>query len=322
MSKNKNKKGAFDISFGWIFAVIVGAFILFLAIYGVIKFVDIQKNSVSAQSSMSIGILTDPLQTSFESVKRATISVPSETRIYTDCSNSGFFGKQLVRTSEKSYNAWSENGVNTSFQNKYIFSKNPVDGKKFYVFSKPFEFPFKVADLMYLSSITDKYCFINAPVDIQSEIEDLQGQTISPDENLLLVDEKSECPEGSTTICFNGNSNCDVIVSTIYNSVIKGNQKVYYEGDALMYAAIFSDKQDYECQVARLINRTDELFTIYANKSSLLSKETGCNADLSFEFIQMLSLLKGFKNSQDLSVIYGLADDINKKNEYADCKLW
>jgi len=36
----RNKKGAMDISFGWIFAVVVGAFILFLTIYGVIKFVN------------------------------------------------------------------------------------------------------------------------------------------------------------------------------------------------------------------------------------------------------------------------------------------
>ena len=42
----------------------------------------------------------------------------------------------------------------------------------------------------------------------------------------------------------------------------KDNGRMYYEGDALMYAAIFSEKEDYECQLDRLMNRAEQLFKI------------------------------------------------------------
>jgi hypothetical protein len=322
MNKIRNKKGALDISFGWIFAVLVGAFIIFLAIYGVVKFVNMQKNYVSSEGARSIGILTNPLETSFESGKRAMIVTGAETRIYTNCSNASTFGKQLIATSERSYNRWGEDPLETSFQNKYIFSKNPVDGKKFYVFSKPLNFPFKVGDLMYLTSATDKYCFVKPPHNIEEEISDLRGGSISKDENFFLVNTKSQCGTGNITVCFNGEIGCNVLVSMSSKMVKKRNEAVWFEGDALMYAAIFSNKADYECQVDRLMNRTEQLFQIYSNKSKFILQKTGCNTELDVELIQMLALIKGFQDSEDLSVIYDLADDMGKKNEYAECKLW
>lgn len=102
----KNKKGAFEFSFAWVFAIIAGMFILFLAIYGVTKFTNLEKTSTNAQSAMDIGILTNPLESSFETEKRSMITTPSETRIYTSCSNTSSFGKQIIRTSEKTYNQW------------------------------------------------------------------------------------------------------------------------------------------------------------------------------------------------------------------------
>jgi hypothetical protein len=323
----RNKRGAIEFSFSWIFAILVGAFILFLAIYGVIKFVDIQKTSKGAEGSMSIGVLTNPLETSFESVKRGMIITPSETRIWTNCSNasrdSPIFGKQIIATSEKSYNQWGQESVNVNFKNKYIYSKNPVEGKKFYVFSKPFEFPFKISDLIYLTSVTDKYCFINPPSEIEDELNDLRGQVVSENENLFIEDVIGKCPSESIFICFNGETNCDVSVHRGVGVVQRKNEKpVYFQGDALMYAAIFSDRQDYECQLDRLMNRTEQLFEIYSDKSRLILQKSGCNSELDVELVQMLALIKGFQDSADLSVIYILAEDMNNKNEYAECKLW
>ena len=70
---------------------------------------------------------------------------------------------------QKDFNKWGDVSVDVGFENKYIFSDREVEGKKFYVFSKPFEFPFKVTDLIYMTSSLKKYCFVNAPEDIEEE---------------------------------------------------------------------------------------------------------------------------------------------------------
>jgi hypothetical protein len=318
----KNKRGALEFSFGWIFAILAGVFILALAIYGVTKFINLEKASINAQGATDIGILTNPLESSFETVKRAMITTPAETRIYTNCSNISIFGRQTIRISQKIYNQWSEEGMNITFQNKYIFSDSPVEGKNFYLFSKPFELPFKVADLIYLTSTKDKYCFIDAPIDIQEEIKSLKTQD-SKNENLFLKTASNPCPEGSINICFKtAASSCNIIVNRNLKYVQKGEERMNFEGDALMYAAIFSNKDIYECEVNRLMKRAGQLFDIYRDKSNFLFKKTGCTQELDADLIVLGNMIKNFQDSKDLPYIFAVADDVNKKNEWVECKLW
>ncbi|OQA68883.1 MAG: hypothetical protein BWY36_00128 [Candidatus Diapherotrites archaeon ADurb.Bin253] len=329
----RDKKGGIQFSFAWIFAIIAGVVILGLAIYFVVQFSGSSKEQINVQNAMSIGVLTNPVESSFESAKRYTITTKAETRIETDCNSqetiTSNFGKQIIRTAEKTYNQWSEEQMtDMEFQNKYIFAKDRVEGKIFYVFSKPFKMPFKIADLIYLTSARDLYCFVNPPDDIEDEIEDLIGdeETRSESQNFYLTNRKRECPQESTSICFKRtDSGCDIYVSDNY--VQKSSGRMYYEGDALMYAAIFSDKEEYECQVKRLMNRAKKLFEIYQDKSEFVFKKTRCNSGTDIELMQMISLLGGYQSSQDLEIINVLAQDIQDKqdNQYRnteECRLW
>ncbi|MBU2503632.1 MAG: hypothetical protein KJ879_01075, partial [Nanoarchaeota archaeon] len=143
----KNKKG-FEISFSWFFAIVVGGFILFLAIYGATKVINTGGEANSAKTGKEIGALLNPLETGFESGQTTLLSMPVETRIYNECEDiTGNFGRQIIKVSQKSFGDWSLTDINPSFQNKYIFSGEIVEGKNFIIFSKPFELPFKVADL-------------------------------------------------------------------------------------------------------------------------------------------------------------------------------
>jgi len=315
----KNKKGAMEFSFGWIFAIIAGIFILSLAIYGVIKFINIERESQDAQTAKDIGVLMNPLESSFESIKRAMITTPSETRIYTNCSNKTFFGTQTIRVS---YGEWSAGGTNVYFQNKYVFSENPVEGRSFYLFSRPFELPFKVGDLIYLTSTRDKYCFKDAPDAIEEEIEALRGLEESESENLFLENSIDGCPEGSINVCFNSVSGCKIKVFTNYKYVEKNGKRMYYQDDSLMYAAIFSNKEDYECQIDRLMKRTEQLAQIYEDKSKFILKKTGCNSGLSVSLIQLANDARAVVNSDSIGLIYSLSDDINRQNDYSECNLW
>jgi len=315
----KSKKGAIQFSFAWIFAIIAGAFILFLAIYGVAKFIDISNDSQNAETALDLGILTNPLESSFESSRRTTLGLSSETRIYLECKKDNSFGKQTIGISQKKFNKWSDKGVDVGFQNKYIFADNPVEGKKFYLFSKPFEFPFKIADLIYLTSTKDKYCFIDAPEEIEKEIENLVGKNPSSDENFFI----ENCPDISINICFKGGSNCDIKVFQNLNYVEKEGNTLYYEGDALMYAAIFADKADYECQLGRLMQRLSKLLNIYLDKSSFLFTRLNCASGIDAELVQLNNLAKNFESSDELENMNNLGETIEDMSKYyGECRLW
>ena len=235
----KNKSGL-QISFAWIFAIIVGGFILFLAIYSVTKIIGTERQISDTEIAKEIEVLLNPLETGFETSKTTSLVLPSESRIYTNCSDFGNFGEQTISISQKSFGDWSDVGISAKSQNKYLFSEEYVEGKRFYLFSKPFEFPFKVSDLIYLTSADEEYCFVDADESIQEELQQLNQR------NLL-----AQCTARSIKVCFSEKSGCDILVNVNQKFVEKNGSKVYFEGDALMYAGIFADKENYECQLKR-----------------------------------------------------------------------
>ena len=118
------KKRGLQISFAWLFAIIVGAFILFLAIYFVTKYIGQQETIMDAKTSKEIGVLLNPLETSFESSKVTYLNMPVESRIYNKCSKRDTFGKQLIQVSQKSLGKWTETNIDVGFENKYLFSES------------------------------------------------------------------------------------------------------------------------------------------------------------------------------------------------------
>ncbi|MBU2053008.1 MAG: hypothetical protein ABIJ14_02430 [Nanoarchaeota archaeon] len=303
------EKGYLQISFAWIFAIIVGVVILFLAIFASTKIIDTEQVTQDAKTGKEIGILLNPLETSFETGKTTSLTLPIETRIYNKCNNEGNFGRQIIQISQKSFGKWTETDVDIGFSNKYIFSERYAEGKKFYLFSKPFDFPFKVADLIYLTSSQIDYCFSGTPENIEEEISDL-GQ-----ENLFT----ENCPKESISVCFSSGRDCDVEVNYEMEYVRKGADTMYFEGDVLMYAAIFSDKAVYECQVKRLMQRVDNLALLYKDKAAFVS-EAGCNSNL--DLVGLSNNANKLTSSASLGQMNNLVEEIKDKNYLADCRLW
>jgi len=305
------KRGYLEISFGWLFALIVGAFILFLAIFASTKIIKTGEIEIDAKTAKQIGVLTNPLETGFESAKSVSMTLPVEARIYARCREDSKFGKQLVQVSQKSFGKWTETDVDVSFANKYIFGENYAEGKKFFIFSKPFEFPFKVADLIYITSSNKKYCFFEAPEEIADEISGISQ------ENLAV----ENCSENSVKICFQ-RSDCEINVYKTQGYVEKNSNKLYFEGDALMYAAIFSEKTNYECEVKRLMQRVNSLAKIYKDKGDFISR-AGCSSSLNNELEMLISATENFSGAENLALIIADVQDLGEKNEEnSQCKLW
>jgi hypothetical protein len=313
-SKNLKKRGALEISFGWLFAIIAGIAIIFIAIYFSSKLVHSSQETVSAETGKEIEILLNPLETSFESSQITSMTIPTETRINNICDDSGTYGRQGVRLDQMSFGKWVETSTNVYFTNKYIFSDSVAEGKKFYIFSKPFSFPFKVADLIYLIPSSKTYCFADAPSFILNELSNLNQSII----------ETSNCNDKSIKVCFNS-AGCAVNVNLNSKTVTKNKTKVYYSGldndYSLMYAAIFSDKNIYECQAKRLMLRLNKIAKLYKEKAISVQK-AGCDDTISNYLNEFEILSEIYSNSENLEEIAIKAASIQDTNNAGECMVW
>jgi len=311
--KIKNKRGQIEIPFTWLFAIIVGIVIVFIAIYSSSRLVDVGQKTTNVQTGKEIQVLLNPLETSFQSAQTTSITIPSETRINNKCEDFENFGRQGIQLDQKNLGKWSNTETSTWTNNRYIFSDNITEGKKFYIFSKQFNFPFKIADLIYLTSANEEYCFKDAPQEIIEEI------SILKQENLYF----ENCPQESITVCFESGP-CNISVDYSRGYVKKGTDFLYFAGldddsTALMYAAIFSDKSIYECQIKRLSVRLKTLSKLYLDKEDYLS-EKGCETNLQSDLIDLSQA--EIQNSEGFQSLQENVNIMNENNDGRICSLW
>lgn len=319
-----NKRGYLQISFGWLFAIIVGAFILFLAIFISYKMIKTERTQQDVQLGKELDVLLNPLETSVETSTSTSIVTPLETRIFLNCSlgETYPFGVQKTIVNQKSMNKWSNTNIEVPSYNRYVFLKEPSEGKRFYLFSRPFKVPFKVADVTYLTSSQDKYCFINPPKNIAREIDNLNQ------ENLLLKNsEKDECEkiseEDRIDVCFNRGS-CDINVNYEQGKVRKKGDTLEFSSDSLMYAAIFSNKELYECQVKRLMRKTIILIDLYLKKIDFVSYK-GCDASNLKSNLNDLKIMSNKVEQGNMNFLHSISQiskELKNKQENALCRIW
>lgn len=318
-----NKKG-FEFSFAWLFALLAGAVILFLAIYFAIKLIGTGESQISAATAKQLTILFEPMQIGLESGKGNVAVLKEDTIIYNKCFSSGSFGMQRFSLSRKGFgNKWTKEGADIPVTNKYIFSNTSEQGKTVYFFSKPFMMPWKVSEVIFLT--TQDYCFVNAPEEIKKDIP-------SSIQNIKFDNCSKEIK-----VCF-GQGNCEIKVEgsclgynceSIYDSgfVSKNNEKIYYDSfgngevdRSLLYAAIFSSSEIYECNIKRLMARLIQEALLYNDESGFLTGRCGSLPETGL--LEVASAARNYKSSLDLASIKLAALDAETENEAAECRLW
>jgi hypothetical protein len=322
----RSKKG-FEMSFAWMFSIIVGAVIIFLAIYVLTQyFLPTERQKIDIQTATKISILLDPLETSLEAGKSSIIEFPVETRIYNDrCEDSGSFGYQRVGLSSKSGigEQWPEPSYAKPLYNKYIFSENIEQEEIFNVFTKPFDMPFKVSDLIIFSGT--EYCLIfnNQAEDIKDEIERLNLG------NIQITSDINNCSSKTKKVCFGSSIRCDISVygSAEYGgqnfqqgSVIKQGKTMYYTGN-LLYAAIFSSSDVYECNIKRLAKRISHLALIYKDKIKIVESK-GCSSTLEPHLISLSNLALNASSSEIVFSLNEKAKQIDEINHASRCSIY
>lgn len=316
-----NKKGL-QMSFQWIFAIVVGAIILVLAIYGVTKFMNLEQGKQDVQKAQQLETLLNPLETSFETGKSVLLSTNVKTRIYNDCNSFGDFGEQKLGIQQENFGETANMKNSITSKNRYIFSDEYVEGNNFYIFSKPLNFPFKVSDLVYLSSQDSFYCFENTPDDVGKELSSLNQSNIIVDN----CSEETLESEETIEVCFEGGnietgSDCDVNVDYNAGTIEKSEEEVYFYNDALMYAGIFSDPENYECQLERLMDRTEKLADVYVEKSNIIA--SNCENSMKPGLLALQNFAKKYNQSSDLSQASQIVNRLEDQNEASwECRLW
>ncbi len=320
-----NKKG-FEFNFGWLFAIIVGAIIILLAVYASTRLIETQRDIQDTKLGKQLGIILTPLETGLETGLVDRIILPIETRIYNDCKTQGNFGTQKISTSTKSNigEQWQTPEFASTFPNKYLFSEKIIQGKGFITFSKPLEMPFKIANLIYIWPEGEEYCFVNPPNEIEDELFDLieSNPELKKTSGVNITSSSKECPPKAKKVCFT-TTGCDIDVSYDGKSVKKkSSNRVYYETTALLYGAIFADPEIYECQVKRLAKRASELSLLYYSKTTFLAPK-GCSTNLEQDLIFYANQTFDLSNSIDLRAIYQNSEDIRRKNnDLSNCPLF
>ncbi len=324
-----NKK-AYEFSFAWLFAILVGAVIIFLAIYITTQIVDVERTRIDTVRAKEIGVLLTPVETNLEQSKLATISVPQEIRLFNNCTTNSNFGEQKLSALTKSgigKNWQPEPGVTSTFYNKYIFSQAELHSdNELYIFTKPFKFPYKIADLTIIWPDKTSYCFVfdsdaGKRGIIKTELENLKPK------HVIRVSAKTDCQENAKTICFD-DSSCNINININQEKVTLENGETvsYIESQdssdrfALLFAAVFSDSELYKCQVERLTMKAANLADLYRLKSNYLTTK-GCRSapllpTLLQNYKSSLSSTKSFTNSKSE------ADNLRIANGNLGCGLF
>jgi hypothetical protein len=311
-----------EFGFVWFFAIVAGIAILVLAIYGATKFGDVSETENQATIAKKISILTDPLEAGFTSATFGTITFQTETEIKNVCDPSGFGRNSIsARTKTEINTGKSEFSIPVSSSEKYIFSRDVDSGNSYYVLSKSFDFPFKIADYVILVSDSQNYCFKDAPEEVFEELSSLKIP-------IIHFDNCSRADSDMTVVCF-GTEGCDVSVIGECQScqdlfargtVITSNgDSVPYVGN-LLYAAIFSDTYNYECNVDRLLYRGSLTSRVLTRKAELMNARS-CNTNLQPVLATWSGLLDN-ATFEDLHSMHPQAIEMDDAAKWEVCGVW
>jgi len=326
----KNSKKGIEMSFEWIFAMLIGGIILFIAIYAVVHLLTTGHQVTNTQAADELMGYLNTYETGQGTGINDQINFASESRLlFEECepNDNKPFGSQSFAFSDKMFGKYGTPGTPIPVYSKYIFANDSVEGKNFYIVSIPYFMGYKVSDLIMIYS--GKYCFISAPQEIQDDIENLRLNNINFSEN-------KNC--SGIRVCFDNNvKDCDIKVSGLcsgcqseyefgtvekYDKDGKLLSTNYYSGN-LMYGAIFSSNAIYECNVKRLMSKFSELGNVYLGKIKIMEIK-GCSSNIQLVLAQATQSANSLQDSKGLIGLDSQVEDINKINEAASegCKLF
>jgi hypothetical protein len=316
---------AVAMPFNWIFAIVVGAFILFLAIFAAVRLMGTGGEISSTITASKFESLFDPLETGLYTTGKAIpVKFKRDSRTFYECSylDNRPFGKQTIAFTEKIFDRYGEAGEAIRVSDKYIFTEDMLEGKTYYAFSQPFYLGYKVADSVIITA--GDYCFYQAPEKINNTITRLGLK------NVYFTEDLNSCQ--GISVCFSESVSCDINVEGMcdancedeyeYGKVRKKGESLYFI-EGLMYSAIFSSPEIYECNIKRLMNKFSELASVYIRKIDIIERK-GCSSNIKGQLIRMQNKSLSLENSRGLLQLWEESQQMEIANQAvkSNCRLY
>lgn len=272
------------MQFAWIFAVIVGAVILFLAFYFIGTHLLGERMKHETIEAQAFEMIMNPLSYlgNLGAVTATPLKLTEKAELVIDCkspSSETELGWNSIEVITERKKERKEPVIRKAYD-KYLYADiTGEEVKTLQSLTATFDMPWRVADLTMLWSIKKNYCFVEAPDRIINKL----GNTTETSLDIKSISFCNNtnmpgcCPLGSTIVCFpkaeEDDYNCEITVSL--TTVKKDGLRLFYIGleddksrDALLYAAIFSNKTLYDCNLRRLAKRLSLQTKIYLKKAA------------------------------------------------------
>jgi hypothetical protein len=241
--------------FAWIFSVIVGAIILFLTFFFLSQYAkQVEKPTRQITIASGLNLLLEPFSaiSNIAEVRAEILEIPKDYYIEIGCERN--YNTIKARKIEEKYFEISEKVLD-----KYIFSKpfNSKKNKKFIVYSVPIEIPFHVGNAIII--VTNETCLADLPYkksDLENTLAELEE--IVKEEKIPKIN--FSCRDENRYNAKNG----------------YGNMAGKYWIRSMVSAAVFSDKDLYDCNLNRILDRAIRIAELLEKKAQIAS-QYGCN---------------------------------------------
>ncbi|MBU2640008.1 MAG: hypothetical protein KKG75_04890 [Nanoarchaeota archaeon] len=244
-----NKKG-FAVMFSWIFAMIAGVIILLSLVYFSVQHTDLF-GRVSAQ------VAVEELDITFGSLKSSLIGTTLELgkpiKLEFKC-NEDTLEKEKLYINKK---------AGKSLKGKVVFAPSELKSNSFSLFTLDWNVPFKVTNFIFLTD--KKYNFegviplgLLEKIPSNIDIIDPYGEEISFEES-----ENGNCMDNSGKKIFYKKQDT---LGEYYGKICFDETVYTFVGDAMIFAAIFSDENNFKCLKDYAEIKARDVAEIYAKK--------------------------------------------------------
>lgn len=237
------KKGQ-GVQFNWIFVIVAGGLILLFFMFFTARYFELHNLRVGSETARGL-----------DQVFLSAKSTPQYKTFNLEGNNfdlnfeCGFFVIDGNYRQEIDY---------------VLFGTDVSDTDELLIWSREFNKPFKVDNVVYVLDPRKK-------IYVEGNLEFLQGlpddlniaSNANDADSLVFFD---YCPSG-----YDGKKK----VCVVNNQISFDGETYNYYDDSLVYAALVSDPNNFECAVERLEKKWSNLFKIYSRKTEFMS---GCNS--------------------------------------------
>lgn len=323
----RDKKGL--VLFHWILILIVGAVIIIFGIMFASKTGMVEQKKQNIVVVEYLDLFFNPFAEigSIAGGVGKSVELPYESEVNLRC----VAGEERLRIGEGSKVAEKK------IEN-FVYAPSKLKTKNFFVFSKPFEIPFRVGDLIFAFDSSQNFCLIYDPYDsassgIASEIDsDVRSSLLAAGDNFVLCTKSNCCNslDNPKVISFTSQKGDVNIIGNgplgeefSYGEIDYNGTRSYFIGTAMIEGAIFSDYEIYGCNFKRLMEKVSAITEIYAEKASFLDKTQTCSYNL---FRADLSAIKNAANSLSATpslaqtkTLYEYSEELKDKNIRFNC---